>query len=104
MQCYESSYRLANESNYYDANGTYYNIGTLEICVNGTYYPSCLDSLPESICSNLYSDNSGKLMCVVCTSSPKMCIKFSFMYSAQTGVDKKNSVFKNGGIHVCKKC
>ena len=65
MGCYDYTYRLANESNYNDANGTYYNIGTLEMCINGVFYPSCLDSLPENICSYLYSSFSGKLMCVV---------------------------------------
>ena len=62
--CYDSSYRLANESYYYDVNGTQYYMGTLEICINGTYYPSCLDSLPENVCSYIYSSNSGKQICV----------------------------------------
>ena len=57
--CYEYSSRLANASNYRDANGTQYDIGTLEMCVNGAYYPSCLDSLPENICTMLYSGISG---------------------------------------------
>ena len=62
MQCYDSQHRLADMSSYYDANGTSYDIGTLEVCINGTYYPSCLDSLPKNICSNIYSDNTSKLV------------------------------------------
>ena len=60
--CYEYETRLANTSSYHDANGTSYYIGTLEVCINGIYYPSCLDSLPENICSNIYSANTSKLV------------------------------------------
>ena len=63
--CYDSWHRLANQSTYQDANGTQYNIGTLEVCINGTYYPSCLDSVPENVCSYIYFSHSGRL----CTSS-----------------------------------
>ena len=68
VECYGYSYNLANVSNYYDADGTQYYIGTLEVCVNGSYYPSCLDSLPEDICTNIYSSTSGKLIFVAASS------------------------------------
>ena len=57
MEC--DSNRLANMSNYTDADGTTYRVGTLEICVDGIYYPSCLDSLPNDTCNKLFYGNSG---------------------------------------------
>ena len=99
-ECYGTDYHLASLSYYYDANGNYYyNIGTLEICVNGTYYPSCLDSLPENICSsNLYYSNSGKLKGVA--SSHKTENKFSFKKCG--AVDNKEIfITKKEKVHIC---
>ena len=61
VECYASDHRLANMSSYDDASGTSYYIGTLEVCVHGTYYPVCLDYLSENTCSYFYYDNAGKL-------------------------------------------
>ena len=61
-ECFENDYRLVDQSYIDSTSSNDYVIGTLEICVNGTYYPSCVDFLPKSICSsNLYFYDTCKL-------------------------------------------
>ena len=91
-ECNGTEYRLVNQSSYYDDVVNYYDFGTLEICVNGSYYPSCLDSLPDNICSKLFSGNSGKLA--------GLGIKFSFLYVVAVCVDNKASVVKVKTAHI----
>ena len=90
VQCYENDHRLANMSSYYTSNNTRYDIGTLEVCINGTYYPSCLDSLPDNICSNIYSYNSSKVVGFACSSWWKWC----YMYGSLAGWQIKGSAAK----------
>ena len=77
--------RLANVSYYTDVDGTRYTIGTLEICVNGTYYPSCLDSLPNDTCSSLNHDDSGELTVNSCHQIQK--------WNSRVKIGKKNVLF-----------